>query len=296
MPPNARQTGVCLTAVRKSFQHHFSYDASMKSRRRAGRTTLALIASIGVFGALCFWVWHGRDSHSAVSQKPLLMYCAVSVKTPVEAIAREYERSTGIRIELQFGASQSLMTNALISHAGDLYLPADESYIVVARIKNLLGDETPLAIQRLVIAVKKGNPKNIHQPGDLLRPDVKLAQANPDAAASGKITREIFIKSGDWEALKQHTTVFTGTVVEAANDVKIGTVDAAFIWDAMATQYAELEVVPLDALKGAEAKLVVAVLKSSARPDESLRFAKYLASPDNGQPYFKKAGFTIVDP
>ena len=268
----------------------------MESHVRQGRTTRVFCASIAVFIALGVWLWHDRVNRTAVSQKPLLMYCAVSVKTPVEAIAREFERSTGVRIELQFGASQSLMTNALVSHAGDLYLPADESYITVARDKHLLCNEIPLAIQRLVLAVKKGNPKNIHQFADLLRPEVRIAQANPDAAASGKITREILRKSGDWDALQQHTTVFTGTVVEAANDVKIGTVNAAFIWDAMATQYADLEVVPLDLLKSAESKLVVAVLKSSARPDESLRFAKYLASPDNGQPYFKKAGFTIVHP
>ena len=263
---------------------------------RQGRTTAVFIASIAVFIALGVWLWHDRGNRTAVSQKSLLMYCAVSVKTPVEAIAREFERSTGVRIELQFGASQSLMTNAIVSHIGDLYLPADESYITAAREKHLLGNEIHLAFQRLVLAVKKGNPKNIHQFADLLRPEVKIAQANPDAAASGKITREILRKSGDWDALRQHTTVFTGTVVEAANDVKIGTVDAAFIWDAMATQYADLEVIPLAVLNGAESKLVVAALRSSARPNEALRFANYLGSPDNGLAYFKKAGFTIVHP
>ncbi len=268
----------------------------MEFHVRQGRTTRVFCASIAVFIALCVWLWHDRGNHTAVSQKLLLMYCAVSLKTPVEAIAREFERSTGVRIELQFGASQSLMTNAVVSHTGDLYLPADESYIAVAREKHLLGNEIPLAIQRLVLAVKKGNPKNIHQFADLLRPEVRIAQANPDAAASGKITREILRKSGDWDALQQHTTVFTGTVVEAANDVKIGTVDAAFIWDAMATQYADLEVIPLAVLNGAESKLVVTVLKSSERPEDAQRFANYLGSADTGLPWFEKAGFTIVHP
>jgi molybdate transport system substrate-binding protein len=259
---------------------------------RPGRTRalfIAFLASIAVVIALVGWLWLGRDK----AKPPLLMYCAVAVKTPVEAIAHDYERTHGVRIELQFGASQTLITNAAVSHKGDLYLPADDSYITVSRQRGLLGDELLLAKQRLALVVKKGNPKNIQTLDDLLRPDVKLAQAAPDAAASGKVTRDVLTKTGQWEPIRQHTAVFTGTVVEAANDVKLGAADAAFIWDAMATQYPELQVVPLDVLSHAESKLIVAVLKSSEQSAEAMRFAQYMASPETGLAQFKKSGFDI---
>ena len=244
--------------------------------------------------ALVAWLWIGRDKRGDANPKPLLMYCAVAVRTPVEAVVRAYEKETGVPIELQFGASQTLIANATVSHQGDLYLPADDSYITVSRGKGLLAEELPLAVQKLVLVVKKGNPKGITTLEDLLRPDVRLAQANPDAAASGKVTRELLSKIGRWDAIREHTAVFTGTVVEAANDVKLNSVDAAFIWDAMATQYAELQVVPIEALDQAESKLIVAVLKSSAQPEAALRFARYLASHETGWPAFKRAGFTAV--
>ena len=259
---------------------------------RAARTRalfIAFLTSIIIVIALAGWLWLGRDK----AKPPLLMYCAVAVKTPVEAIAREYERAHGVRIELQFGASQTLITNAAVSHKGDLYLPADDSYITVSRERGLLGDELLLAKQRLVLVVKKDNPKNIQTLEDLLRPDLKLAQASPDAAASGKVTRDVLTKAGQWEPIRRHTAVFTATVVEAANDVKLGAADAAFIWDAMATQYPDLQVIPLDVLRHAESKLIVAVLKSSEQPKEAMRFAHYMSSPETGLPQFKKAGFDI---
>ena len=261
---------------------------------RAGRASslfVAFLASIGVVIALVAWLWFDSGA-PARTAKPLVMYCAVAVKVPVDAMALEYEKTAGVKIELQFGASQTLLTSATVSHQGDLYLPADDSYIAIAREKGLLADEIPLATQRLVLVVRTGNPKRVHSLDDLLRPEVTLAQANPDAAASGKVTRDILRKTGRWDAIKEHTAVFTSTVVEAANALKLGTADAAFVWDAMATQYPELEVVPLSVLRGAESKLVVAVLKSSDQPAEALRLARALAS---GWAHFKSAGFHVDD-
>jgi molybdate transport system substrate-binding protein len=263
-------------------------------QRRGGQVSslfVAFLASVGVVIALAAWLWLSPGNPDR-KVKPLVMYCAVSAKAPVEAIAREYERIFGVRIELQFGASQTLLTNATVSRQGDLYLPADDSYIVFAKKKGLLADEIPVAAQRLVLVVRKGNPKRVLSLEDLLRPEVALAQANPGAAASGKVARDILRKTGQWDAIEKHTIVFTSTVVEAANTVKLNTADAAFVWDAMATQYPELEVVPLAALRGAESKLVVAVLKSSDQPAEALRFARALAS---GRAFFKSAGFHVDD-
>src|SRR5438094_10066065 len=103
-------------------------------RRRPGRANsifVAFLASVVVFIALVAVLALERGS----DKKPLLVYCAVSLKAPVEAIAREYEKASGVHIELQFNASQTLLTNAVISRIGDLYLPADDSYIIVAREK-----------------------------------------------------------------------------------------------------------------------------------------------------------------
>jgi ABC-type molybdate transport system substrate-binding protein len=197
-------------------------------------------------------------------------------------------------VELQYGGSQTLLANAEVSRKGDLYIPADDSYLQAARKKGLAAESLPLARVEPVLAVAKGNPKGIRDLGDLLKPGVKIAQANPDAAAVGKLVRDALEKRGQWTALKEKTLVFKPTVNDVANDLKLGTVDAGFVWDATVQQYPELERVPGVRLD-VTAHISVAVLKSSAAPSSALRFARFLAARDRGQIEFTKSGFVGAD-
>src|SRR2546421_6599142 len=145
---------------------------------------------------LALLAWQPRKA--AGRREPLLVYCAAGVKTPIETVAQEYEKLYRVPIQLQYGGSQTLLAGIEISKRGDLYLPADESYLALAREKNLIGESISLARMHAMLAVKKGNPKRITLLEDLLRQDTKLAQANPDAAAIGKLTRQALQKTGQW--------------------------------------------------------------------------------------------------
>jgi len=146
----------------------------------------------------------------------------------------------------------------------------------------------------VILAAKKGNPKGFKGLDDLMKEGVKLSQTNPDAAATGKLTREKMEKLGRWEELKKHTTVFKGTVNDVAADLKIGSADAGFIWDALLLQYPELENIPIPELDGVSATMSVAVLKSSANATAALRFARYLGARDKGLKEFERNGFKPV--
>jgi len=100
-----------------------------------------------------------------------------------------------------------------------LYLPADDSFLTMAREKHLIAKQIPLATMYAVVAVSKGNPKQITSLADLLKSDVRLVQANPDAAAIGKFTRATPQQIGQWEALDKATTAYRTTVNDVANDL-----------------------------------------------------------------------------
>jgi len=199
--------------------------------------------------------------------------------------------SSGQRADLSFGGSQTLLVNAQVSGRGDLYIPGDDGYLRLAREKGLLAETIPLARMGPVLAVRKGNPKGIRSLDDLAKPGVKLAMPNPEAAASGKLVKEAFEKAGRWAAVKERTTVLKPTVNEVANDLKLGSADAGFVWDATVRQYPELEAVTIPELAGITASISVGILKSSTRPAAALRFARYLASSDRGGPAFAKDGY-----
>jgi molybdenum ABC transporter molybdate-binding protein len=228
----------------------------------------------------------------------LFMYCAAGLRAPVEQIAADYEREYGVDVQLQYGGSNTLLSQAEVSKIGDLYLAADTSYTERAVEKGLVKETIPLAVMRLVIAVPKGNPKNVRGVEDLLRDDVRTALGNPDQAAIGNTTRELLIKSGHWEQLEQHVTdsgVFKPTVPEVANDIKLGSADAGIIWDTMLTLYPELEAVHSAELDAGSTEIAIGVMAGSKTPTASLRFARYLTARDKGLTTFAAMGFEVVD-
>ena len=256
---------------------------------------LSLLALAGLLAAL-HWLptQHNAppSSTATVAERSLLVYCAVSIRKPAEAAAQQYERDYGVRVQLQFGGSQTLLTNAKISHTGDLYIPADHSYIAIARKDDLIIDVMPLATMRPVLAVKKGNPHNIHTLADLARDDVRLGIADPKAAAIGHVVQETLSATHQWDTIATHVIVTKATVNDIATDVRIGTIDTAFVWDVTVKQMAgELEIVNISELENHLTTVPVTLLKSAPDASSARRFMRYLSSSDLGAPLFEKAGF-----
>ncbi len=235
---------------------------------------------------------------AAAGHKPLLVYCAAGIKAPVEAVAHEYQRAVGVQVQLQYGGSGTLLSNLRVTRTGDLFLAADSSYIASARALGLVGEQIPLARQRPVIAVARGNPRNIRTLDDLQRKDLRVAMANPDAASIGRTVRALLQRAEQWAAFEKRITVYKPTVNDVANDVKLGSVDAGIIWDATARQYPELELVRVPLFDPAVETITIGVLKSSTQPTAALRFARYLAAPDQGLRQFQKFHYdpTAGDP
>jgi ABC-type molybdate transport system substrate-binding protein len=227
--------------------------------------------------------------------RPLLVYCAAGMKGPVEAAAKDYERETGVPVQLQFGGSGTLLGNLRVSRLGDLFVAADGSFIDAGRSNQLLAEVLPLARLQPVLAVARGNPRGLHGIDDLLRDGVRVALANPDSVAVGAATRRALTHAGKWAPLAARATVFKPTVNDVANDVKLGSVDAGIVWDATAAQYPELEPVALPEFDGFVSEVSVAVLRCCEQPTAALGFARYLAARDRGLRRFSAAGFRAVD-
>ena len=228
----------------------------------------------------------------------LLMYCAAGIRPPVEQVAAAYEREYGIPIAIQFGGSNTLLSQISVAQTGDLYLSADDSYMTMAQQKGLVKESIPLATMRPVIAVRKDNPKNIRSIDDLLRDDVKVALGNPDQAAIGNTTRSLLTASDHWSRLEAHVTrlgVFKPTVPEVANDVKLGSVDAGIIWDTTVALYPDLKAIRVPELDAGTSHVIVGVLASSRTPTQALKFARYLAARDKGLITLHEKGFETVD-
>lgn len=231
----------------------------------------------------------------------ILLYCAAGIANPVTAVAREYEKEYGVRVDIQFGGSGTLLSNLRLAGQGDLFLAADSSYLEIAARDGMLDESIPLAKLLPVIAVKKGNPKNIRTVEDLARRDIRVALGNPEAASIGKQSRFLLTELRQWDriqAMVQQHGVFKPTVNELANDVKLGTVDAAIVWDATIKQeeyQRALEAVEMPRSVAYIQEVAIGILHFSNQPTAALHFARYLGSRNKGLPAFADRGFTVVD-
>ncbi|MCY3019234.1 MAG: molybdate ABC transporter substrate-binding protein [Planctomycetota bacterium] len=255
----------------------------------AARWLLAVLALavLCVCGALLL--------RSGTGNRPtLLLYCAAGCQPPVKEVIADYEKESGVSIGVQYGGSGQLLSNIEAVRRGDLFLAGDNSYIAIGRQKGLIAEAIPLALMRPVILVAKGNPKGIRTVADLLAADTRVALANPDQAAIGRAVRELLRNTGQWDAMEKHAAVFKPTVNDLANDVKVGSADAAIVWDATARQYPQLDMVRVDVLDRATEQVTIGVLTASAQPTAALRFARYLGASDRGLQAFRKHGYEPV--
>jgi len=266
---------------------------------RSVKLYVVLGSAVAIAALVFLLVGPPGTRHPQDSQPPLVFYCAAGVNPPVAEVVKDYQEQLGVTVSVQYGGSGTLLSNLRVAQTGDLYLAADASYIEIARAQGLIAETIPLAIQRPVIVAAKGNPRKIQSAKDLLREDVRVALGNPDAASIGKQTEAAMSKAGLWESLQravQSRGVFKPTVNDVANDVKIGTVDAGVVWDAVARQYPQLEIVaPLTEDPNFAMEITVAVLRSSRWPTEALRFARYLSARDKGLEVFRRHHYTVVD-
>ena len=270
-------------------------------RGAAAWPLLAVVATLAILGLLIASLVE-RPSKPAASQsaassaeQPLMVYCAASNREVMEAVRADYEREFGIPVEVQYGASQTLLASLEVADSGDLYLPADDSFLASARQRGLIEDEFALADMQAVVAVPKGNPKRIAKLDDLLRDDVRVAQGSFEATAIGTVTKAALEATGQWDKLKRQTAVFKTTVNEVANDVKIGAVDAGIVYGPVLHDYDSLEGISIPELASIQSRVAVALLKSSARPQAAVRFARYLSARDKGLARYREFGFAPVE-
>jgi molybdenum ABC transporter molybdate-binding protein len=251
----------------------------------------------GLIGAL-YWISRPNYTHKAAD--PLEVYCAAAMLKTVEAIAADYEAEYGQRVLLHSGSSQAIFVRMEDAKKGDLFLPADESFIAQAKKKKLISDVQNVATMQAVVIVRPGFSNEIKTWDDFIALGNNVGLANTEAAAIGKLTKRELEGQGLWTSLEAAKPTFLGDVNEVGNSVAIvGTSDAGITWDVLAkpllAKKPELKVVKLKELENVKARVQIAVVNSTKQRDRALRFSQFLRAKGKGAVYLQRAGYSNVD-
>ncbi len=252
-----------------------------------------------IFSILLFLISVINAQETAVpgSSKKLLVYCAAGMRKPIETLAKTYEKEKGSKVELTFDGSNRLLGQIKLTRKGDVYIPGDAEYIDMARKESLVGKSVTVCYFVPVIMVKKNNPKGIKTLQDLAVKGFKIGQGDEKAAAIGRIMPQIlFLNNVDSLAWKKNIALSTPTVNELGIALKLGTIDAAIVWSAVAKPYKDVsDCIAIPVQKNVIPVVGAAVLSFSNNKAEAGMFLDFLAS-DKSKDVLKKEGYDTEKP
>jgi molybdate transport system substrate-binding protein len=201
-----------------------------------------------------------------------------------------FERQTGIHLVTSFGATTQLAQQIEHGAPFDVFAAADTEHVDELSRKGLIFDDTRAIYARgkLVLWVP-GSHTPVNRLEDLARPAVThIAVANPQLAPYGRAAVETLHALHLWETVEPRI-VYGQNVSMATQYAATGNADAAFTALALVYDRAGRKI-EVPANLHAPIDQAIAVLRSSAKPEQARKFVAFIAS-QQAREVFKRHGY-----
>ena len=140
-----------------------------------------------------------------------------------------------------------------------------------------------------MIAVQKGNPKNITTIKDFASPGLKVALGDANATAIGKAGAKMFKKFNITEAVEKNVVTRTPTINELTVIMNTGQADASLLTlDQINPEKMDAITIPVS--DNVVLIVPIGVTTFTKNPENAQKFADFVAS-DEGKAIFVKHGF-----
>lgn len=214
-------------------------------------------------------------------------------------IKTEFEKEhPGVTVNVMNAGSSELFSTLETQKSADIFLPADYKYMEDAMNNSDVKNSTVKNITKNipVIAVAKGNPKNITSLSDLANPGVKVALGDPKGPAIGKTSEKILNKTGLLTTVNKNVVVKTSTVNQLLTYIITGQADATIIWQDMSTWpegQGKIEVIQIPQNETAISTVPIAVTSYTKNNDLAQQFEDFTTGPQ-GMAIWEKWGYKPI--
>jgi len=233
----------------------------------------------------------------ALAVDSLLVYAGSASQPAAEEVAKLFGEEYGVHVDLIFGGSGYVLSQMMISKQGDVYFPGSSDYMELAKNRGVVFPETERHIVYLVpaIVVQRGNPKQIGNLTDLLRPDVRVAIADPESVCVGLYAVEILeknLKPNELERFRNKLLNYTGSCAKTAAAISLKQVDAVIGWRVFENWDPErVEALPFSSDQVQRVGYIPAAVSIFTKKRELAElFVEFLAS-DKSKEVFRKYGY-----
>jgi molybdate transport system substrate-binding protein len=248
---------------------------------------------------LILYACHASAPVARAADREVNVAAAADLSVVLQEVAANYEKQSGVKIKLSFGASGALTQQIQNGAPFDLFFSADMGYprqLIAAG----LAERDSLyryAVGRLVLWVPKDSPLDVEQKGIevLLDPSVKkIAIANPQHAPYGRAAAATLEHYGLSEKLNDKL-VIGENIAQAAQFAESGNAQAGFVALAHASAPSMQGkgiywIVPGDAYPPLDQGVVL--ISASPHKRDAKAFLEYLRSADFAD-VFKRFGFDV---
>lgn len=225
-------------------------------------------------------------------------FCGAASKPAMEEAAEVFEEKTGIKVDLHFSGSGTMLSQMKISRRGDLYIPGTPDYMVRAERDGVVDSKTIKIISYLVMAidVQHGNPKDIRTLSDLARLGIRVGIGNPETVCVGLYAVEVLERNGLLNQVQRNIVTHAPSCSATASLLVMKKVDAIIGWRVFSRWNPD----KIDAvlLKPNEvprlAYIPAAISTYSQNKEEAQRLIDFLTSPE-GQKIFAKWGYIATE-
>ena len=195
---------------------------------RLAHARWALLVGIALSAIPCLSVGAPADESPTVAAASDLQFALTEV-------AKAFTAETGLEVKLAFGSSGNFARQIRQGAPFEIYLSADEDYVLSLARDGFTRDEGALyAVGRIVILVPLGSPLEADGSLEDLRAALedgrvqKFAIANPEHAPYGRRAEEALRHAGLWEAI-QGRLVLGENVSQAAQFATSGSTQGGII-------------------------------------------------------------------
>lgn len=208
-------------------------------------------------------------------------------------IGRAFEKQTGQKVTLIFGASGQLTQQIENGAPFDVFASANEDFVTRLDRKRLViaGTQRVYAIGKLVLWTRKGGPKLPNGLADLDTPLYsRIAIANPQSAPYGMAAKQALEKAGVWSKIQPK--LVTGENIQQTYQFAAGgNADIAFVSRSLTTEGGGV-MYPVPETLYTPLRQTIAALQASSRAPAARRFVDFVTG-RTGQFILRKYGFSL---
>ena len=219
----------------------------------------------------------------------LFIHCGSSMSTPIQEIGKQFKEKLSINLEYNFSGNEVLLPQIELMRRGDIFVCHDPYADFLAE-KQLLEENKVVGYLAPVLIVPKGNPKKITSLEDLTRSGLRVALGDPRFQTCAEMVHERLKEKRIEDAVMKNVVLESRSHQELGNAIKLGTADAAVVWNFIAVMNSDA----LDPIwmedKYPEIKVHICLLSCSKNKEFGRKFLQF-ASSDESKEMFRKYGY-----